>query len=370
MVSSHPPTCEDYTIGWISALPKRELVVAIQMLDVKHPPPPRQNLYDDYGYTYGSIKNDYVVHNIVIACLPAGMPGKVSAARVVQPMKQTFPNLKIFLLVGIAGGVPRNAPAEDSLDDIHLGDVVVGWAEQTGVPSVLEYDLRRHHGPQDYTFLSFPDKPSRPLLGALGHMLAERELDKGQFHKHLVRCRKPAGKFCHPGPDKDILFEADYACHSQNGECKGCDRSRLVTRAPRTTNQPVFHQGTILTGDSVMQCAKERDFLSRKYHDAMAFEMEAAGFIDLTHGLVIRGISDYADSHKNSLWQNYAAATAGSFAKELLLQMENVDGRILFRPHIKTPGTAMDESIMSSALDNSMCRSLPILYCHVVDRSI
>ena len=34
--------------------------------------------------------------------------------------------------------------------------------------------------------------------------------------------------------------------------------------------------------------------------------------------LVIRGICDYADSHKNRTWQPYAAATAAAYAKELL----------------------------------------------------
>jgi nucleoside phosphorylase len=34
--------------------------------------------------------------------------------------------------------------------------------------------------------------------------------------------------------------------------------------------------------------------------------------------LVIRGICDYADTHKNRTWQPYAAAAAGAYAKELL----------------------------------------------------
>ena len=34
--------------------------------------------------------------------------------------------------------------------------------------------------------------------------------------------------------------------------------------------------------------------------------------------LVIRGICDYADTHKNKHWQPYAAATAAAYAKELL----------------------------------------------------
>jgi hypothetical protein len=43
------------------------------------------------------------------------------------------------------------------------------------------------------------------------------------------------------------------------------------------------------------------------------------GLMDSFPCLVIRGICDYADSHKNKVWQPYAAATAASYAKELLL---------------------------------------------------
>lgn len=32
----------------------------------------------------------------------------------------------------------------------------------------------------------------------------------------------------------------------------------------------------------------------------------------------MRGICDYADSHKSKRWQAYAAATAAAYAKELL----------------------------------------------------
>jgi nucleoside phosphorylase len=34
--------------------------------------------------------------------------------------------------------------------------------------------------------------------------------------------------------------------------------------------------------------------------------------------VVIRGVCDYADSHKNKLWQPYAAMVAACYAKELL----------------------------------------------------
>jgi nucleoside phosphorylase len=61
----------------------------------------------------------------------------------------------------------------------------------------------------------------------------------------------------------------------------------------------------------------KRDQL-RKDLGVLCVEMEAAGLMDEFSCLVIRGICDYADSHKNERWQPYAAATAATYAKELL----------------------------------------------------
>ena len=41
--------------------------------------------------------------------------------------------------------------------------------------------------------------------------------------------------------------------------------------------------------------------------------------MDSFHCLIIRGICDYADSHKSKIWKPYAAAVAAAYAKELLL---------------------------------------------------
>ncbi|KAL4957112.1 hypothetical protein BDW69DRAFT_180996 [Aspergillus filifer] len=46
--------------------------------------------------------------------------------------------------------------------------------------------------------------------------------------------------------------------------------------------------------------------------------MEAAGLMQDFPCIVIRGICDYSDSHKNKQWQGYAALAAASYAKELL----------------------------------------------------
>ena len=50
----------------------------------------------------------------------------------------------------------------------------------------------------------------------------------------------------------------------------------------------------------------------------LCFEMEAAGIMDRLPTLVIRGICDYCDSHKQKRWQGYAALTAAAYARLLL----------------------------------------------------
>jgi hypothetical protein len=46
--------------------------------------------------------------------------------------------------------------------------------------------------------------------------------------------------------------------------------------------------------------------------------MEGAGIYAHFPSLVIKGVCDYADSHKNKQWQDYAAATAAACTKAFL----------------------------------------------------
>ena len=64
---------DDYTVGWICALPL-EMAAAKAMSDEIHPTLP--NPLDDHNtYTLGQIG----VHNVVIACMPLGVYGTTSA---------------------------------------------------------------------------------------------------------------------------------------------------------------------------------------------------------------------------------------------------------------------------------------------------
>jgi hypothetical protein len=105
--------------------------------------------------------------------------------------------------------------------------------------------------------------------------------------------------------------------HKPGATCRQCDPSHLAYREPRR-QEVVVHYGTIASDNQVMKSAAERDKVSVELDGVLCFEMEAAGLMYSFRCFVIRGISDYADSHKNKRWQPYAAATAAAYAKELL----------------------------------------------------
>ncbi|KAG9795848.1 Lipoxygenase, partial [Aureobasidium melanogenum] len=116
-------------------------------------------------------------------------------------------------------------------------------------------------------------------------------------------------------PGVDNLFTKAYI-HRGGGSCENCDKAHLITRPQRLDLNPKVHYGAIASGDQVVKDAVFAAKIRAK-HKIICFEMEAAG-LDAFPCLVIRGISDYADTHKNNDWHAYAAASAAAYAKELL----------------------------------------------------
>jgi hypothetical protein len=114
------------------------------------------------------------------------------------------------------------------------------------------------------------------------------------------------------------LFKATYD-HEIGPTCQPCNPGKQVDRQSRSTEEPVVHYATIASGNRVIKNAAERDTVSKKFGGVLCFEMEAAGLMNSFPCLVVRGICDYADSHKNGTWQAYAAGTAAACAKEVLL---------------------------------------------------
>jgi nucleoside phosphorylase len=66
-----------------------------------------------------------------------------------------------------------------------------------------------------------------------------------------------------------------------------------------------------------MKSGEHRDRLVQS-ESVIGFEMEGAGVWDNISCIIIKGVCDYADSHKNKAWQSYAAATGAAAAKAFL----------------------------------------------------
>ncbi|KAI6336590.1 hypothetical protein MCOR28_008996 [Pyricularia oryzae] len=108
------------------------------MLDEEHDALDYNTAYDENVYTCGMLAG----HNVVIVTCAPEMTGNVNASRVTGPMFRTFSCLRMAVLVGIGGGIPRVQPSDDPTEDVHLGDVVVGWPGDGG-PACIYYDWGR-----------------------------------------------------------------------------------------------------------------------------------------------------------------------------------------------------------------------------------
>jgi nucleoside phosphorylase len=305
------PRREDYTVGWICALPV-ELAAAKAMLDEEHENPERNvDDNDENIYCLGSVAG----HNVAIVCLPAGRIGNNPAAAVAAQMRATFRGIRFGLMVGIGGGVPSPEV------DIRLGDVVVSQPHQI-FAGVVQYDAGKAT-PSGFERTGSINSPPQILLGAVNTVRANEFLDQSKLSEHISKlARISAFQRNKAGPD--VLFEATYD-HEGGQTCDRCNTKRQEARQPRESEQVVVHYGTIASGNQVMKNAAERDKVSAELGGVLCFEMEAAGLMNSFPCLAVRGICDYADSHKNKPWQPYAAAAAAAYAKEVLSVIPPID---------------------------------------------
>jgi len=318
----------DYNVAWICVLSDVELLPSRLMLDEEHIPP-SCDTNDENSYIFGSIFG----HRVVVATCPKGLIGNVNAGRVVGSLFRTFPNIQMTLLVGIGGGVPNPIPKTDPLKDIHLGDVVVGWPGDGG-PAVVYWDLGRSLVDGQFEMRGTIDKQEWKITSALARIASDHELHQTELNKHLARL-KDHSIFEPPAPEHDRLFAAAYKHVGEyRSGCMPCDPVQLVQRPSRTEEYKdifVFHQGRIATGNSVVRDGKLRDQISERCNGILCFEMEAAGVEIGARCLVIRGIADYADSHKNDTWKAYAAGKAAAFARELLRVIQPGEAKMVQR---------------------------------------
>ncbi|KAK2785207.1 hypothetical protein FQN52_008544 [Onygenales sp. PD_12] len=324
-------THNDYTVGWVSALPL-ELAAATAMLDQIHPDLPVP-LGDHNTYTLGSIGK----HNIVIACLPIGTIGTSSAATVATQMVRTFPSIKVGLLVGIGGGMPPK---------VRLGDVVVGTpvGQYSGV---VQWDMgKAEYG--GFVQTGAIDSPPWLLRTALSKLVTNHESQVPKVYQYLDDLGKNwpglVPRYTWSDSREDPL-STPIRTHGSQSRLQviimtlmsyligwsvlapmdlGANRMTDSTvntgsnGAQRKPGEIGIHYGLIASGNQVIKDVQFRDVINERLGgNVLCFEMEAAGLVDFPC-LVIRGICDYADSQKNKDWQEYAAMVAAAYARELL----------------------------------------------------
>ncbi|EUC39695.1 hypothetical protein COCMIDRAFT_10255 [Bipolaris oryzae ATCC 44560] len=300
------PRREDYTVGWVCALPI-ELAAARMMLDEEHLDLEHNTADNDENlYTLGSVSG----HNVAIICLPTSQIGNNPAAAVATQMQAIFTNIRFGLMVGIGGGVPSAGP------DVRLGDVVVASQFHDTFFGVIQYDIGKTT-PGDVKRKGSLNPPPRILLSAVAQVRARDLRGRSQLSQHISRLESIA-EFQRANAGPDVLFKAAYN-HERGDTCDQCSFEGQQPRLLRESEEEVtVHYGTIASGNQVIKDATQRDRVSAELGGVLCFEMEAAGLIHSFPCLVIRGISNYADSHKNYKWQAYAAGTAAAYAKELL----------------------------------------------------
>jgi nucleoside phosphorylase len=305
---------KDYTVGWICAI-LTEYVAAQAFLDREHDRPAKLSSGDNNNYALGEIEG----HNVVIATLPDGEYGISSAATVARDMLHSFPNIRIGLMVGIGGGAPSQK------HDIRLGDIVVS-ASRDGTGGVFQYDFGKTIQGQNFCPTAYLNQPPPILRTAVAGLKAQYERKGHRIEQAissiLENNKRMRQKYKRPDPESDRLHRSQVL-HPLNNEAD-CDNdaSKLIKRPERNEDEdnPMVHYGLIASGNKLMKDALLRDALIAE-KDVLCFEMEAAGLMNHFPCLVIRGICDYSDSHKNKEWQGYAAMAAAAYTKDLLCRI-------------------------------------------------
>ncbi|KAK7535451.1 nucleoside phosphorylase domain-containing protein, partial [Phyllosticta citricarpa] len=213
-------------------------------------------------------------HNAAIAVLPNGEYGLTSAATVATDMLHYFVNVKIGLMVCIAGGAPTTK------HDIRLGDIVVSSQSDGQGGGVFQYDFGKTVQDQAFQNTRYLNQPPHCF---------EPQTTRWMY----INLRRTSVRFSKARKDDE---------KNSRGQIWG---------------QIVVHYGVIASANQLMKDATIRDKLAKE-KNVLCFEMKAAGLMNHYPCMAIRGMCDYSDSHKNKEWEGYAAMTAATYAKALL----------------------------------------------------
>ena len=304
-ISNKDHTCEDYTIGWICVHVKQQ-TAAIMMLDERHPDIDKKS-NDPITYTLGSMG----LHNVVIGCLPLDWGGSDAAATIAVWMTNTFPCIKLCLIVGLGSGIPNK---------VRLGDVVVG-IPHNGSASVVEGQMDGSKGCKRAAEMGHP--PSI-LLSALTKLKTIHEIEGSRVPEYLSKIKENkrlAQIYLVSDMLRDPLFGRDGPEMTDKLKSE-LGKTEPIRNATPELEDPEIHYGLIASTSRPIrdQAAYERLDSTFGGRLPLCVETEASGLMCNFPALVIRGISEYTgewhDDYKD--WQGPAAAVAAAYGKEVL----------------------------------------------------
>lgn len=289
--------CEKCRFAVVTALPK-EFAAMIAMLDGARS---LSLAGDPNDYFMGKIPAADGTGNHVVVVALQKKPANNSASAVASHLPHSFPNLEDVLMVGIAGGVPQ---PKDPDKHVRLGDVVV--CDQNGIVQFDHVKWEQGH----VKVRSAAPPPSASLLGKARILEAGRLAGSYPWEQHIQRAKVEGA--ARPATSEDRLFASGDSV-----------RELIHPDDPwRRSGHPRIHYGAIGSSNVLLKNPEVRDAL-RDNFGVRAIEMEGSGIADGTWSarlgyIVIRGICDYCDAHKNDTWQGYAALAAGAYARALI----------------------------------------------------
>ncbi|KAL6696983.1 hypothetical protein J3F84DRAFT_407721 [Trichoderma pleuroticola] len=313
------PWYRNYTVGWICALPS-EYDASKAMLDYEYKLPfPNSNYdpnedpntsYNRDSYVYGRIGH----HDVAIACMSSDYYESSSGSDVLNDMREFLPFLRFFFLVGITGGLSSTSK------DIRLRDVT-GSDPAIDSGAVIQYDSGGMARGGVFVQTRFLNSCMLPedLRTAMRTLKADYQIGR-KPSEHLEAILKKSQRSHTPHSRRNSkngsLFSVYEDLLGDEGDCVQCPRDLVELRRTRSS-ESIRHCGVTASGNDVV---KPGAGLSSE-PGIKCSEAEATGLTDGFHCLGIRGMSGYADSYTNDIWQPCAAAIAAiaaEYAKELL----------------------------------------------------
>lgn len=289
--------------------------------------------------------NHYVLgrigeHHVVLVRTPG--IGKVNAANAAAGCRSSFTRITLGLVVGICGGVPEPAQGVQ----IFKGDIIVStYVIQSDFGRQYHESVERRTTFQDVFTAHSPSLKS--FLETLQSRRAMFEFPERIFETIAeMGTKKWFNVPDRPDHGRDYAYKSDYHHIHRDGSCEkclagmngseeaclearekscselGCESSGRLERVKPNAKISMYF-GNLASSDQVMKSAAHRDAIA-SMERVIGFEMEGAGVWNIFPTIVVKSVCDYADSHKDKEWQDYAAAQAAAAAKVMLSKWEAV----------------------------------------------